>query len=108
MQTKVMTFSVTVAANQTVTNAITTQDDNQDRTVTGIWATDETKLVQTFLQLQGKNFVEYDDFLNSLLKDFLGCSVVFPSGIQIVLGAFNGTGGAVGPYNVSIRYTVNN
>lgn len=107
-QAKIMTFQISAAANATTTLPVTTQDDNQIRTVTGIWSTDATKLVLTGLQLQGKTIVSYDDFLNTLLKEPLECSVAFPAGVQINLVLQNGTAGAINNNDVLVRYEVAN
>lgn len=103
-----MTFPVTTAANTTSTTTVSTQDDNQVRTVTGIWSTDATKLVLTGIQLQGKNIVMYDDFLNTLLKEPLECNIAFPAGVQIILVQQNGTAGAITANDILVRYEVPN
>lgn len=103
---KYLQFYNTVGANSSNIVSITTQDDNQIRTVTGIWCNDETKLVQTVLQLQGKNIVAFDDFFNSLLKAPLQCNVAFPAGVNIFLGLINGTAGAITNAGIVIRYEV--
>lgn len=108
MQTKVVTQSISSAANTTTQSQIVTQDDNQIRTIIGVWANDTTKLVRTGLALQGKVIVDYDDSFNALLKEPFPCNIVFPAGVQITLQLLNGTAGAINNVNVAIVYTVAN
>ena len=103
---KFVNYEMSVGANGQTFIAQATQDDNVNRTVTGIWSNDATKLVQTAIQLQGKNIVAYDDYFNSLLKEPLACNVVFPAGVQITLGLINGTAGAINNVDILVRYEI--
>jgi hypothetical protein len=106
MTTKYVTYVGSVAANSTTSNAVATQDDNQVRTITGIFSGDTTKLNRTQLALAGKVMVDIDDSAFSAANGLLPVSVSYPVGVLIFLGFQNGTGGAVNNQPIVVQYTV--
>jgi len=106
MAIKVLTQVISTAANSSSLAAVATQDDNLQRTLTGIWVSDHTTGLQAEVQLTGKTVVQVDDTVMNLLKDFLEVEVVFPPGIQFFLGFNNTTGGAINNVAFIYRYEV--
>lgn len=74
---------------------IVTPDDSKQRTVTGVFSTNLTKLVRTRLMHTGNPIHDIDNSLFSATFGTYPVNEVYAPGVQISLDIVNGTGGAL-------------
>ena len=110
MASKTVRFSIpAVGAGTSLGETfVQTTDDSKPRTVTGVFSTNQTKLVRTRLMHTGNPVHDIDNALFSATAGMYPSSEQYPAGVQLSLDIVNGSGGALvaGADEVLIRYEV--
>ena len=98
-----------VAAGGTLTETqVTTPDDAQNRRLTGVLSSNQTKLIRTVVMKTGQQIADLDNGVMAQQRDFIPLDVRYDQGVIMSVDVRNNSAGAlaVNTDAIVLRYEV--